>query len=145
MSKKYLIQGYGGEKPFKVIINNKKIDIFNNRTDKKIISLQNFNKVFLGKDGFPGHSMLIKINKKKYIFVGSDIYYFKTDEEINNFTSNLFVSDIAYAYSITDKNAYLFLEKVYFEKDYLNPYRIYYEQKPKIKKLKIKMIQKGFY
>jgi len=93
-------------------------------------------KYWHGKD-MDGSSILLKINKLNYIFIGPDIFTFTAKSEIIDFISLVPTnSDWSYPYAIDiNNNFYLMLEKVYSNKntkvfnDIYDPYRYYDENK----------------
>jgi hypothetical protein len=91
-------------------------------SDKEIISIP-YLKVFIGdndlknknyapKDRHPGNSILIKTSPNKYIYVGSEIYSFTTDDKIIAYYSPLGNSQVPYPYALGEKYAYFMLDKM---------------------------------
>uniref|UniRef100_A0A6C0CA85 Uncharacterized protein n=1 Tax=viral metagenome TaxID=1070528 RepID=A0A6C0CA85_9ZZZZ len=60
-----------------------------------------------------GNAILIKINKNNYVFVGDEIYEFKTDDEIIDFIAVVGNNAVPYPVAYGIENAYFFLEKSY--------------------------------
>jgi hypothetical protein len=58
---------------------------------------------------FDGNSILLKIHEKEYVFIGYQIYSFKTKNEIVSFVSPVGNNDVPYPYAIDDKDNYYFL------------------------------------
>lgn len=118
----YLIH-FNGNRPFKVMIGQTKIYI-NKRIyddegyyieDQPLIKSK-FEKVFIGENTNnrsvgKGNTILIKVKDNNYIYIGSEIYSFKTKEEITKYYSPIGNSDVPYPYAIDKKgNYYLFVE-----------------------------------
>jgi len=104
---RYLIHDNGG-RPFKVVCQNQDISIYRHpvtKTTQKTLKYSVLVKSitsFLGYwSGFDtsenqihGNSILIKISKRKYLYVGSRIYSFSTIDEIIDYTSYVHFSDV---------------------------------------------------
>lgn len=122
VSKEYYIHDNGG-RPFKVAINKENINIYIYDTSnpeiykKKILSIKNFIGYWYGFDASPspqhGNSILVKINNKKYIYIGSEIYQFNTKEEIIDYISPIGNSDVPYPVAFGKENVYFMLDRVY--------------------------------
>ena len=83
---------------------------------------------------FDGNSILLKMEQDKYIFIGDQIYSFKTENEIVMFVSPVGNNDVPYPHAIDDKGYYYFLLgddsgilRLNNEKDKEDPYTYYYE------------------
>lgn len=139
----YNIIDNGGE-PYKVIITEKKIYIFTKylKINKLIKIIKNYNEIFIGEnkikysdytENFVGSSILVELNNNNYIFIGMEIYKFKTKEKINKFYSIMGNSMVPYPYGKTDKYIYLMIENVYLERNFTNihPYLYYYNHDKK--------------
>ncbi len=72
-------------------------------------------------------SVLIKITDTNYVYVGERVYEFNTTEPILQFVPEVGNSDVIYSYAVGERYIYLFLEDVYYEKEYLSPYTLYYK------------------
>ena len=135
-------------------INDKYInedDLFENEEYyTKLIGYFKFENIFIGKTILnemtkfsgghgkwaDGNSILIHISSDKYIFIGSDIYSFKSFSKIKKFYSPIGNNDVPYPYAIDDNNNnYLLIEKMVVENFsskklkkyyYDDPYTIYY-------------------
>ena len=83
-------------------------------------------KVFLGKSHdneitkfggeygkkFDGNSILLKISKNKYVFIGSEVYEFNTDyDTIIKYYSPVGNNDVPYPFAYGNKNIYFMLHK----------------------------------
>lgn len=103
-------------------------------------------KVFIGKSPknkmtlfsggygakFNGNTILIKMSKNKYIYIGEEIYSFETDNNIIKYVSPVGNNDAPYPYAIDNKgNYYLIIENVVIKnvpKKYKNdPYDYYFD------------------
>lgn len=139
--KKYKIHDNGG-RPFLVYMNKKNVSIYTN-PDKKYYVLWDDNakewtyidhiasykplKIWVGKSPetsvtkfsggygkeFDGNSILLKIKKDKYVYIGSEIYEFSTTEDINEYISPVGNNDVPYPVAIGKENIYFMLDRVY--------------------------------
>lgn len=107
----YTIHDNGGT-PFSVYVSSKYIKIiqspkFNKKDSIKPIiegntlKIKKFKGVFLGFDtglftNGNGNTILIKLNKNKYIFIGDEILYIDTKDEILNYYSPIGNNDVPY-------------------------------------------------
>lgn len=126
-SSTYLIHD-NRSRPFKVIITDKRVDIYNSdNTDKKSIQSIECESIFIGKsplnkmtkfsggfgNEFDGNSILLHIDNLNYIYIGCEIYLFKAFSKIVEYVSPVGNNDVPYPYAIDDcKNIYLLLEHV---------------------------------
>ncbi len=176
----YLIHDNGG-RPFKVVIKGKKAFIsvitdLNAETYKSkleipfiqdFIGIDNFHKIIdkkiLGYTPTPttktkGNSILLQVKSDKpeqykYVYVGSEIYSFYTNEIINKYYSPIGNNDVPYPYVISENYIYLLLEKTILNKEAVqtkDPYQHYYfmehaATKLKPKKLRTKSLVKRLY
>jgi hypothetical protein len=132
-----------GDKPFHVYINGLNVYIYNRFklqykfvAEKIFIGTSPINKqtLYSGHYGpeFDGNSILLKIFKNKYVFIGSRIYSFTSYSKIVDFRSPVGNSMVPYPYAIdTFNNYYLFLEKIVLgtvpKKYLMDPYDYYYK------------------
>ena len=125
---------------------------------KEFIGLDNYDKIRIGQKitGYrptlrsktKGNSILFQIksdksNLKKYIYVGSEIYSFYTNELIDKYYSPIGNNDVPYPYAISKNNVYLMAEKKVLNREavYLpDPYQQYYFTDHKITELKVKKL-----
>lgn len=135
-----------GSKPFKVVIDNKKVYVYkykkyDENTDTILYSekpikyeKKNFFKyknIFIGKSPknkttiasgghgakFSGNSILLQITKNKYIFIGHIIFSFTSKSEIKKFVSPVGNNYVPYPYAIDiDGRYYLMIEDVIIDK-----------------------------
>jgi hypothetical protein len=86
-----------------------------------------------GKE-WDGNSMLFQISKNKFMFVGTEIYSFKMEDEIKKFYSHVGNSACPYPYIVGKNNIYFMLEKFFVKKEFFKKdigkdfYDEYYER-----------------
>ena len=148
-SKKTFLTHYNGGKPFKIQFNNGIISIYkydinegNKYEVNPVLTIKKYNGVFIGthaNNKFPGNTILVHINRNKYIYIGETIIKFETLEPIKYYISELGNSDVPYPYAVTDLYIYLLVpiqnknKKTYYyiEKNKLikkDPYTDFYTQ-----------------
>jgi len=64
-------------------------------------------------DNFDGNSILLKLRNNRYVFIGTEIYEFTTDDEIKIYHSPVGNSDVAYPFAIGEENVYFMLDYSY--------------------------------
>lgn len=133
--KEYLTHDNGG-RPFKVVVNNKNVNIYklpddynydngspnkNNYTNL-VNSYNNVKQIFIGKSvkgddangnnkfGL-GNSVLLEIANNKYVFIGETIYEFSTYSPITDFFSMIGNSDVPYPLALTKDSVYFLIDK----------------------------------
>ena len=142
-NQKYFIHDNGG-RPFKVVINGKKLDIFTFDKDLKeefgednvdydilVKSYKNLKNIFIPKgiddrgdkwSGGKGNTILAHISGHKYLLIGSSIYEFETKKEnILEFHSQVGNSDVPYPLAVGENNVYYLIangDEGYISKDY---------------------------
>ena len=161
-----------GGRPFRVTIEpGKKVSIYkalSPKYDEKgfeikpdysklVLKIPKYERIFIGKDpklpGFgDGNSILIKIKGDKYLYIGSEIYYFNTTEPIKKYISPIGNSDVPYPYALTNSKTYLMEErKIIPNKEIVtaDPYEAFYRHNKKLpdlskiaKNYKVKRVQK---
>ena len=106
--KKYITHD-NGSRPFEIVTSPENITIFN-RSKKQILKLTQFLGYWSGYDTSPNkvhhNTILIKITKYKYIFVGGTVYQFVTKEEINDYVSIMGNSDVPYPIAFSESYLY---------------------------------------
>lgn len=132
-TKIYYIHDNGG-KPFTVEAVKKEINIYtyiNDEHDENDTYIYNhlvkkitkFIGYWSGYDssvhGVHGNSILIQISKNSYIFVGSTIYSFKTNDLIENYISYVGNNDVPYPVAYGEKYVYFMVESKYVSNDRL--------------------------
>jgi len=163
MSKKYYTHDNGG-RPYQVCISNNKISVLkksDKKYDKEILKNISFKDIFIGKNtnkfgsadsnnSYTGNSILLAIKDNNYMYIGTNIYLFKTTKPIIKFYSIVGRSDVVYPFAYSDDKLYLLISNVCMNVDDWNkkddPYNLYYDKKSgvKFKKYKIKIINKRF-
>ncbi len=105
------------------------LDNYNKIVDKKITG---YKPTPLSKT--KGNSILFQVKSDKpkqykYIYVGSEIYSFYTNEIIEKYHSPIGNNDVPYPYAISESSIYLMSEKIVLNKDAVklkDPYAEYY-------------------
>jgi hypothetical protein len=125
--------------------------------DKKVLELPKYEKLMIGSNTGKymykhspegkGNSFLVHVSGDKYVFIGDHVYEFHTKDTIKEFHGIMGNSDVIYAFAVGEENVYFFLDDMYMPKklmssDVEDPYRFYFENEKKAKKLKGKMIHK---
>lgn len=160
-----------GSRPFKVRVVKKMVNIYKDTKiynnpdadinakleyDTLVLSLVDYKKIFIGNDpkhrSFKGNSIVIEIIPNNYLYIGSEIYTFKTKDEIIDYKSPIGNNDVPYPYAIGTKNTYLMIENIYIPNDLKeneDPYAQYYTMRKQERNnhkrkygIKKKMIQK---
>jgi hypothetical protein len=112
----------------------------NNKVDDYVKLVKKFKFVEMFKSN---KSLLFRINKDSYIFVGSEIYKFKmSNDNVKKFLSPIGNSNVSYPFIIGEFNVYFMLDKKYVDKMSFNInvekekdlYNYYYSDKNLIKK-----------
>ena len=151
--------------------NNSDVSVSNPKvvySKKPLMNFENVKKIFIGKSlknemttssgsygsKFDGNSILVNVKADDYIYIGHDIFSFKSFSEIIHYESPVGNNYVPYPYAIDIKNNYyLMIEDVVLindtmkPKDKEQPYWYYYDLSSSIeKKIKIKEQPiKGFY
>lgn len=73
-------------------------------------------EVFEGSD--ENSAVLLRLKGNKYVFVGTEIYEFETDEKITEFYSMIGNSAVPYPVAVGEKRAYFMLDKLSIEKQH---------------------------
>jgi hypothetical protein len=146
-SKNIMIQDY---------IDNSKViiyKIYQDNTSKKLLEVK-YNEIFFGKPPSKimsdsrysyekGSSVLLHINKNKYMFIGETVFMFLTleNEKINSFVSPIGNSDVVYPYAVGENYTYLLLDtyQVAIPNIYIksNPYDDYWAAESLSRKIKV--------
>jgi hypothetical protein len=98
-----------------------------------------FDKIFGGNPWWwGGNSLLLELAPKSYVFVGWEIYAFKTPDVIEQYVSQMGGSAVPYPYAIGAKNIYLLIQRTYLTNTHAaflrskmpdtddDPYALYY-------------------
>ena len=136
--KTYDIHDNGG-RPFRVIIHNNKASIYtwsilNNSNSEvnydKLIKKYNIKKIYIGKStGYPygdhsknlkyfdGNSILLQLTQKNFVYIGSIIYEFILNDEVEKYYSMVGRNDVPYPVLLGKKNVYFMNDKEYVNRD----------------------------
>lgn len=154
MSQTYFVHDNGG-RPFKVDINNLTVSIFKEKSSsdgysEETLMTINAKKIFVGTSPlnsmtnysggfgkkFDGNSILLHLDGNNYVYIGQEIYRFKSFGEIITYFSPVGNSDVPYPYAIdVEDNYYLMIEDVVIMRTpktasqmvgYSDPYDYYY-------------------
>lgn len=68
-------------------------------------------------EGKTGNSVLIRINRSTYVYIGDCIYSFKSRERITSYYSNMGNSGVPYPVGVSTSYLYFMLDKVYVSKE----------------------------
>jgi len=135
--KTYKILDNGGT-PFVVEITSTTVCVErhqgNKRSNKEIFETP-YEHVFLGEKGrlkdaiyHKGSSILVCIKENHYVYIGSEIYSFKTTEPILFYESPIGSSETPYPYAVGDKYTYFMLDKEKVPNHLLDPKKDAYGQ-----------------
>lgn len=141
-----------GNVPFKVeIMKNTQKIIIHRRTDHESENgeyiydifkiIKKYEYVFVPREpvyGYDGNSILIELSDRKYMYIGGQIYTFKTQEKIADYRSPMGNSDVPYPFAISKNYYYIMLDGVYYEKKLAqgeDPYGVYYGHIKKVPKI----------
>ena len=135
--KSYYIHDNGG-RPFKVMIDNKSVSIYKNTTEypeeekyDRIVKTVNAKEVFIGKSSgksdlsdhtpaearhYIGNSILLELSAKKYMYIGSEIYEFQTEDKIESYYSLVGNNDVPYPIALGTDNIYFMLDHTYVKR-----------------------------
>lgn len=178
-SKRWVTHDNGG-RPFLVVSNGKTIKVYKATENepnytKLVKKYNNVEKIFIGKSPrnrtteysggygkkFDGNSILLRLPKNRYVFIGDSVYEFTPPEPIVKYYSTVGNSDVPYPVALSKSYAYFmlnaprdykdedksfildYIERREFPKgiDWSDAYSAYYEQEFKTKKrLQVKII-----
>jgi hypothetical protein len=127
---------------------------------KKVLNVK-YTKLFVGdnllndplavkKGKQPGNSLLIQTGNNKYIYVGTEIYSFETNEEIKRYYSPVGHTFVPYPYAVGENFSYFMLDKKTLPNELLDLKEDEYAQfyghtiKDENQKKKMKEAQKSF-
>jgi hypothetical protein len=155
----YFVHDNGG-RPFKVEIFHNELKCYEHSPldnyseipsyDMMKYKINKFEGYWSGFDSSPykmhGNSLLIKINKNKYVHIGSKIYQFTTNDKILDYVSPVGNSNVPYPIAYGEDNVYFMLDRKYIknddiplEKNIVNAedmYSFYYQHQGPVKKEK---------
>lgn len=143
----YKIQDNGGI-PFivdvtrnniKVYLTNFSADCTKNSKTIMIGEFIDYKKIFVSIDAsvttkFDGVSLLIQLDDTKYVFIGTSIYEFKSNEQIIKFYSKMGNNDVPYSWGLTENIVYFFEDQSFIKSSeiwrfmpaYSDPYMFLY-------------------
>jgi len=87
---------------------------------KLVKKIKNIKKVFIGFDPKRkkgSNSVLLELKDNNYIFIGLEIYKFKTQDKIIKYYSPIGINGYVYAVGIGKKNIYYLIEKMYISRN----------------------------
>ena len=125
---KFIVEDYGNKVIIYNILEDDDYKINNGQKIKEI----KYQEIFFGKPSpkilldyeiyKKGNSILLQINKGIYIFIGTKIFSFTTNdkEKIIKFISPIGHSSVPYPYAIGEKYTYLLVENVYLDNSLLD-------------------------
>lgn len=148
-----------GGNSYVVTISKKVAKIYTPNSDKVKKEFE-VKKVFVGKDPsddrWNGNTILLYLGKAPakaggetdkhvYIWIGSNVFRFKTDEKITKYYSRMGNSGVPYPYAFSKKYVYLMVEQAHpilkkdlfpssYELSYEDPYTYYYNSEAMQKK-----------
>jgi len=146
------------EHTFAVFVYPERVRVYNLVTNREIKS-SNFlyKNIFIGESKknkmtlysgaygkkFKGNSILLDLGDNHYVYIGDEIFSFKTKSKIISYNSPVGNNEVPYPYAI-DKNGdiYLMLEKVILTGAKREPYEVFYRGEPKFTKFKTRQITK---
>lgn len=125
-------------RPFMVILNGKNVDIFTyrNKFDRAFTSINydihvkdyRVQDIFIGKsikgdDAFEvgssfgtGNSILLKITKSRYVFIGMEVFEFEPSDNIIEYYSMVGNNDVPYPVAVGEKNIYFMMDGCYLSR-----------------------------
>ncbi|ARF10718.1 hypothetical protein Hokovirus_2_245 [Hokovirus HKV1] len=130
---KTFITDDNGGRPFKVVINDKKLVIYACSNYNTGDNIKIYKKVCLETSKYVGYwsgfdsseykshgnSILVKVNNHEYIFIGTEVFSFTTTDIIEDFITPLGNSDVPYPIAYGTDNVYFLNNKKYRNKKYL--------------------------
>jgi len=136
--KAYYIHDNGG-RPFKVIVDKNKVSIYKNTTEYPeeelydgLVKTLNVKEVFVGKSSgnsymsdhtpskakeFIGNSILLEVSAKKYMYIGTEVYMFETEDKIESYYSLVGNNDVPYPIALGTENVYFMLDHTYVKRE----------------------------
>lgn len=67
-----------------------------------------------------GNSLLLETGPKSFVYIGSEIYAFRTPDDIVDYVSTMGGSAVPYPYAVGAKNVYLLTQMTYITHEHLN-------------------------
>ena len=91
-------------------------------TYDKLITTVRTNKSYLGSKGKDaGNSILLHLSGKKYMYIGSNIYEFQMEDEVDSYFSMIGNSDVPYPVLLGTQYVYFMLDHVYVSRRLFSP------------------------
>lgn len=139
-----------GDRPFRVEVTDQVISVYDNydlvrdgkkkwkkMVQKNLLTVSPYEQVFIGTDPSygtkgDGNSILVKKSDDEYIYIGNEIYSFKTTDIIQSYDSPIGNSAVPYPYAVGTNYTYLMIEPVKILNEKLkpgDPYNHYYHDR----------------
>jgi hypothetical protein len=129
-NKGYLIHD-NGARPYKVEVSDKTVEIYSGTDHTELVKSLVVNEVYIGQSPCnsnisgsdacglftKGNSILLYVNKNKYIYIGHEIYEFTLEDEFEAYYSVIGNSDVPYPVLLGSKYVYFMLDHVYIPRD----------------------------
>lgn len=111
--------------PFKVVVRSGRVEILDAETNERIRLIENPKTVFVGESpataktlfsggygpDFRGNTVLIETELHQYLYVGSSIYTFTTEQGIIMYVSEVGNNDVPYPYGLDGSGRYYLMEE----------------------------------
>jgi len=132
-NKKYYVHDNGG-RPFLVIVSRLEINVYAGLYDyisknvtyqTLILTVKKYAGYWIGTHKTPssmakwarGNTILIKVENKKYIFVGDEVFSFETTDDIYDYHSEVGNNDVPYPIALGTDNLYFMTERTRVERN----------------------------
>ena len=138
--KRYLIHDNGG-RPFCVLIDGKKVEVY--KKDKKddqedevsyskLVATFEAQDIYIGKSSgttsfcdhtkaqaklFDGNTILLHLQEKDYVYIGHEIYSFQMKDDFEKYYSPVGRNDVPYPLVVGKEFVYFLLDKKYVDKN----------------------------
>jgi hypothetical protein len=123
----YDIHDNGG-RPFRVFIDGSSVSIYKGTNDSdeynKLIKKVNAKEIYIGKGqykSFLGNSILLQLVGNNYLYIGSEIYEFKMEDEVKAYYSLVGNSDVPYPVLLGTTYVYFMLDHCYVPRSEFSP------------------------
>ncbi len=127
--RKFEIIDNGGT-PFVARVTSGQIEVVSEAKNKVVLKTR-YQKIFIGdnnlkepraapKGKYPGNSILVRISADNYIYIGSEIYGFKSPDTIKEYYSPVGNSHVPYPYAVGDKYVYFMLDRIAVPKEQID-------------------------
>ncbi len=119
-----------GGTPFVARVTSGQIEVVSEAKNKVVLKTR-YQKIFIGdnnlkepraapKGKYPGNSILIRVSADNYIYIGSEIYGFKSPDTIKEYYSPVGNSHVPYPYAVGDKYVYFMLDRIAVPKEQID-------------------------